>query len=202
MTQIYIIILKKLVTGMLFKSNFSKYWIVIMQKQLFFILSCILSIQASANDSPTVYSTIPGVDCVINPYQVADLASPVAGVIETLYVERSQQVMAGQMVAQLNADVERASVELARFRAGIQSEIRLGQVNMDFDTRRKGRIDSLYEKKVISIDNTDEAEREAGLSRWKLEQARELLDVRKFELRRAEKQLQQKSKSYRYRVAA
>lgn len=164
-----------------------------MQKQLFFILSCTLSFQALANDSSTVYSTIPGVDCVINPYQVADLASPVAGVIETLYVERSQQVLAGQMVAQLNSDVERASVELARYRAGIQSEIRLGQVNMDFDARRKERVDSLYQKQVISIDNTDEAEREADLSRWKLEQARELLDIRKLELRRAEEQLQQKS---------
>ena len=173
--------------------NLSKDRIDIIKKQLIFIIGCVLSAQALANDSQVAYSTIPGVDCVISPYQVADLASPVTGVIERLYVERSQQVSAGQMVAQLKADIERANVELARFRAGSQSEIRLEQVNLDYDTRRKERAESLYEKQVISVDNTDEAEREVGLSRWKLEQAKELLGVRKLEFQRAKEQLQQKS---------
>ena len=167
--------------------------ITIIVKLLYFISGCILSAQVGAGESSVIHSPIPAVDCVINPYRVADLASPVPGVIETLYVERSQQVSAGQVVAQLTADVERANVELARFRAGIQSEIRLGQVSLTFDKRRKQRVDSLHEKQVVSVENTDEAEREAGLSKWKLEQARELADIRKLELRRAEEQLRQKS---------
>ena len=140
-----------------------------------------------------MYSKIPGVDCVINPYRVADLASPVAGVIDELYVKRSQQVKAGQVVVQMEADVDRANVELARYRAEIQSEIRLGQVNKSFDDQRKKRIDTLHLQQASSVEDKDEARREAGLSRWKLAQARELAEIRKLELRRSEQQLRQKS---------
>ena len=156
-------------------------------------LGCSMIFQVLANEAASVYIPIPAVDCVINPYRVADIASPVTGVIETINVERSQQVSKGQLVAQLEADVERANVELARYRASIRSEIQLGQVNQDFDTRRKLRFDSLRQQNVISVENLEEAEREADSSRWKLTQARELADVRKLELLRAVEQLNQKS---------
>ena len=130
---------------------------------------------------------------MINPYRVVELASPVSGVIDVLHVERSQKVTAGQVVAQLQANVERSNVELARYRANIQSEIKLEQVNVNYDSLRKKRIDSLRQQQVVSVENTDEAIREENLSRWKLVQARELAAIRKLELQRAEEQLQQKS---------
>jgi RND family efflux transporter MFP subunit len=160
---------------------------------LLVMLSGSLCTQSMAGEAQDVYNSIPAVDCVINPYQVADLASPVPGVIEQLLVERSQQVSAGQVLAQLDAGVERANVELALYRAGIQSELNLGRINLQYDKRRRQRVDSLYEKKVISVENTDEAEREADLSRWKLEQAEEQANIRKLELQRAREQLNQKS---------
>ena len=152
-----------------------------------------LSFQVMARDSSFKYSPIPAVDCVINPNQVVDLASPVPGVIETLHVERSQQVAAGQVVAQLDAGVERANVELARYRSEIQSEISVGQTNLMYFKRRQSRLDALYEKNVISTEITEEAEREAELSRLNLEQARELAVVRKLELQVSREQLRQKS---------
>lgn len=150
------------------------------------------SFQAMAEDSYQ-YSSIPAVDCVINPNQVVDLASPVPGVIDTLHVVRSQQVMTGQVVAQLDAGVERASVDLALYRSGIQSEIGVGKINLNYDKRRLSRLDALYKKQVISVEITEEAEREAKLSRLNLEQAQELAVVRKLELQRAREQLGQKS---------
>ena len=158
-----------------------------------FVAGLALSFQVIAEDSSFTYSPIPAVDCVINPNQVVDLASPVPGVIETLHVERSQQVTAGQVVAQLDAGVERANVELARYRSGIQSEISVGQTNLTYDKRRQSRLDALYEKNVISTEITEEAEREAKLSRLNLEQARELAVVRKLELQVSREQLRQKS---------
>jgi RND family efflux transporter MFP subunit len=143
--------------------------------------------------SDDYYSLVPAVDCVINPFQVADIASPVTGVIEKLHVARSQQVTAGQSLLQLNADVERANVDLANYRARIRSEIELGRINVDFDKSRKDRFDSLYQQKVIAVDDVDEVEREARLSRWRLEQARELARVRELELLRAQQQLRQKT---------
>ncbi len=152
-----------------------------------------LSFQAMAEESSFKYSPIPAVDCVINPNQVVDLASPVPGVIATLHVERSQQVTAGQVVAQLDAGVERANVDLALYRSGIQSEISVGKTNLNYDKRRLTRLDVLYQKQVISTEITEEAEREAELSRLNLEQAQELAVVRKLELQVSRQQLRQKS---------
>ncbi|MDJ0834443.1 MAG: efflux RND transporter periplasmic adaptor subunit [Gammaproteobacteria bacterium] len=146
----------------------------------------------SAFASPA-YSQIPAVDCVINPFQVADIASPVPGVLELLHVKRSQQVEAGQILAQLDSDVEYANVILARYRADIRSEIELSRINVDFDASRKDRFSSLYQQQVVAVDDVDEVERESQLSRWRLEQARELAKVRQLELKRAEEQLGQKT---------
>jgi len=165
----------------------------IIDRSLFCIVAFALSFQAAANVTTVEYSSMPAVDCVINPYRVVDISSPVAGIIEKLYVERSQKVSAGEMVVQLEANVERANVELAKYRAGVQSEIGLGQVNISFDKARKKRVDTLLEKQNISKENADQVEREVQLSRWKLRQAKELQDIRKLELRRAEEQLMQKS---------
>jgi len=165
----------------------------IIYSSLFCIVAFALSFQAAANVATAEYSSMPAMDCVINPYRVVDISSPVAGIIEKLYVERSQKVSAGEMVAQLEASVERADVALAKYRTGIQSEVGLGQVNISFDMARKKRVDTLLEKQNISKENADQIEREVQLSRWKLRQAKELLDIRKLELHRAEEQLKQKS---------
>jgi len=164
-----------------------------LERLILLVAGLALSFHVMAEDSAFKYSPIPAVDCVINPNQVVDLASPVPGVIETLHVERSQQVTAGQVVAQLDAGVERANVDLALYRSGIQSEISVGKTNLQYDKRRQSRLDALYQKQVISTEITEEAEREAELSRLNLEQAQELAVVRKLELHVSREQLRQKS---------
>ena len=136
---------------------------------------------------------MPEVDCVINPYRVVDVSSPVAGVIEKLLIDRSQQIREGQVIARLEASVERANVDLARYRAGVESDVEVGMVNINFDRMRKKRIDSLLEQNNVSRELADQVEREVQLSEWKLRQAKELARVRKLELRRAQAQLAQKS---------
>ena len=163
------------------------------KQHLFVVLAGILGFQPMADAASAVYSSMPAVDCVINPYRVVDIASPVAGIIDDVFVERSEKVSAGQVVAQLDASVERANVALARYRASVQSEIGLGQVNMSFDSLRKQRVDTLLAKQNISKENADQIVRELELSKLKLQQAKELARIRKLELRRAEEQLRQKS---------
>ena len=163
-------------------------------RSLAFIFVVAVSPTLAADASEKVaYSPIPAVDCVINPYRVVDISSPVAGVIERLYVERSQPVADGQVIAQLEASVERANVDLARYRAGVESEIELGRVNINFDRLRKKRIESLLQESNVSRENADQIEREVQLSQWKLKQATELAEIRQLELRKAQVQLAQKS---------
>lgn len=144
--------------------------------------------------SDTLLATeLPAVDCVITPHKVIDIASPVPGVLDNVFVERSEMVVQGQVIAELAAGVEKATVSLAKLRAAIQSEIKAGQINLAFEKRNKERIDSLYQKKAISFYQADEAARALELSTWQLQQAKELSQIRKLELQQAEEQLKQKT---------
>ncbi len=136
---------------------------------------------------------LPRFDCVITPFKMADVASPVAGVLEAVHVDRSDRVEQGQVVATLDSGVERASLELAQVRSTMENEIHLGKINLAFDEREKARLDSLYTKKVASFHDKDRAERDAALSRWKLRQAHDVHKLRELELRKAEEVLKQKT---------
>jgi RND family efflux transporter MFP subunit len=136
---------------------------------------------------------LPPLDCVISPYQVVDLASPVPGVLDKIFVGESDYIEQGEVAASLEAGVERASVVLAKARAAIESEVRVSDVNLDFDQRRKERMDVLYQKNTVSVDIKDEADREYNLSTWRLQQAQDLRGIRQLELLRAEEQLRQKT---------
>lgn len=157
------------------------------------LLTVFLSSQSvHANLFSQPYQSMPGIDCVVNPHLVVDISSPVAGVIDEIYVERSQQITAGQELVQLEASVERASVELARYRARAGSGVGLSAVNVEFDELRKERVESLLDEQNVSEEIVDQTERDLQLSNWSLAQAKELTQIRKLELKKAEEQLRQK----------
>jgi len=135
----------------------------------------------------------PALDCVVNPNLVVDLSSPVPGVLDEVLVERSDYVEKGQIVARLAAGVERAGVELAKARTKLDPEIYASMVNLQFDRKRKERLDSLFGRDAIAVQNKEEAEREAQLSVWGLQRARDRQQERVLELRRAEELLAQKT---------
>ena len=136
--------------------------------------------------------TLPALDCVINPHKVFDLGSSVRGVLQQVHVERSDFVEQGEVVAELDAEVERAAVAVARARSEITSEMLLGQLNYEFDERRKDRIANLYANNSVSIQNKEDAELAAELSEQRLQEATERDKIRKLELWRAQEQLEQK----------
>lgn len=137
--------------------------------------------------------TSPAADCVINPSRITDLSSPVAGVLESVLVEKSDQIVKGQVVAQLEASVEKATVRLSKVRAEIDSEIQESEVTAAFDGRRKHRFDALFKQNTVSEDVKDDVDRDEKLSTVRLQQAKELKKIRELELYRAQAQLHQKT---------
>lgn len=136
---------------------------------------------------------LPAADCVITPHRITELSSPVMGVIEDVLVQKSDRVTQGQVVATLESSVEKAAVELARVRAAIDSEVEEGLINRDFDSKRKKRIDSLFQQKNISEDVRDEFLRDEKLAHVRLRQAQDLKRIRQYELAGMEARLAQKS---------
>ncbi len=135
---------------------------------------------------------LPALDCVINPHKVFDIGSQVRGVLETVHLERGDYVEQDQVVAQLDARVERAAMAVAQARAEITSEKLLSQLNLEFDSRRKDRISNLYENNSVSIQNKEDAELAAELSQQRLQEAAERERIRELELWRSKELLEQK----------
>ncbi len=125
-------------------------------------------------------------ECVVTPYRVLDLSSGVSGRLDRVLVERAERVSAGQELAYLESQVEHANLTLARARAGMNSEVQLRASGLDFDERRLARIDNLQARKVVSVQDQDEAARAAKLGHWQLAVAQDNLRLADLDARRAE----------------
>jgi RND family efflux transporter MFP subunit len=125
---------------------------------------------ASATDS--AWGSQP-IGCIIEPERVADVGSPVIGVIQAVLVERGDRVRKGQTVAVLRNDVERAAVSLAQSRARMDADEKAAVANYDFARQRLARSQDLFRKEFISKQALDQAIAEAEVAEQRLAQARE-----------------------------
>ncbi|HET8749032.1 MAG TPA: efflux RND transporter periplasmic adaptor subunit [Ramlibacter sp.] len=127
--------------------------------------------------------------CLIEPYSVSDLGSPVVGVIEQVLVERGDRVRAGQPLATLRADVERVSVHVAQGRAQAHGELRAAEANAELARQKLARAADLARQEFISAQALEQARAEALVAENRLVQAREQRDIYQREHELAQAQL-------------
>ncbi len=132
-------------------------------------------------------------DCIIDPYQIIELGSAVTGIIKAVHVERSDGVKAGDVLVELDSGVERAAVEVARARAGMDGEIKARQANLELGKRRRERANNLFQQKALSLDLREEVDTEATIARLELQRARENQRLAKLQLAQAQEALKRRS---------
>src|SRR2546427_9696558 len=88
-------------------------------------------------------------DCLIEPHEVVNLSSPVEGVLEKVHVDRGAIVKKGQVVAQLESNLEYATVTLARARADVDAAIKSSEARLAFSALKLARSERLYERDLI-----------------------------------------------------
>ena len=113
------------------------------------------------------------IGCIIEPDLVAEVGSPVVGVIQSILVERGDYVRKGQVLAVLRRDVEQAALEVAQSRARTEAEVRAASANDEFVRQRLVRSEDLYKKEFISKQALDQVIAEAKVAEQRLVQARE-----------------------------
>lgn len=134
----------------------------------------------SPNDGPGTF------DGLIEPYQVVKVGSPVVGVLDTVPVERGDLVKKGQVIARLKADVEQASLELAKVRAEMEAEVAGKRLEIEFSRREEQRIKTLFKQMAISEKQLDEVETKRILAEFRLSEALENRRLAQAELKRAD----------------
>lgn len=109
--------------------------------------------------------------CLIEPEQVADVGSPVTGVIERLPVVLGDTVEAGQPLAMLRADVERATAGVAALRSQVDAEVRAAQANVVLARQKVDRARQLLAQDFVSAQAVEQAVAEAEVASQKLKMA-------------------------------
>lgn len=111
--------------------------------------------------------------CLIEPFRISDVGSPVIGVIESTLVERGDRVMAGQPMVTLRADVERRSLAVAASRAQAVGELKAAEATAELARQKLARARDLADQQFISGQALEQARSDATVADNRLAQARE-----------------------------
>lgn len=150
--------------------------------------SCCAIAQASTlNDS-----LLPEMDCIVEPSQVVELGSSVPGILNETFVERNDFVNAGDVVAELDSRVERATLELANARAAIDTSLELRRENAAFGQRTKKRNQKLFNESTISAQDMDKVKTETYIAQLQARQEEDNKRIAELEAKRAQQALNQR----------
>jgi RND family efflux transporter MFP subunit len=117
----------------------------------------------------------------------------VDGIIESVLVERGSYIKRGQLIATLASGPQRAALDLARSRAGMQGELKAAEARAELARKKLVRADELVKNNFVSANARDEAMAEHQLALEQLRAARENQQLAVLEVKRAEEILAQHS---------
>lgn len=123
-------------------------------------------------------------ECLIEPSQVIEMASPTAGVIDEVLVDRGDRVEAGQLVARLQSDIERATVQVAERRARVDAAIEAARARIVFEKLELDRRRALRKQDHLPERDLEEAEMQTRLAELRLQELEENRELAELELER------------------
>jgi RND family efflux transporter MFP subunit len=129
----------------------------------------------------------------MEPDRVAELGSPVVGVIDSVTVERGDRVRQGQTLALLKADVERASVIVSKARAESEADVHSAQANLEFARQKLARGENMAREAFIATQMVEQLRAEAKVAEQRLAFAREQQRIWRAEHALAQQQLSQRT---------
>jgi len=132
-------------------------------------------------------------DCVITPSMSIELSSQVRGVLKTVNVKRGDVVSKGQLVAELMAGVETAGVRLAKERSEMNHDIKARRAEQKFRNNVYAQVKPLYEKKLASKRDYDDAKTLSMVANFEMKKAIKLKKLAALELWRTEEILKLRS---------
>jgi RND family efflux transporter MFP subunit len=122
---------------------------------------------------------------LIVPYLEVNVGTSVAGVLESVSVDRGDMVKKGQVVARIRSGVERATMELARTRSKMEANVLARQKELEYAKRNEQRVKKLHSQSAIPEREWDEVVTKRILAEYKLEAALEAKRQAQMELNRA-----------------
>jgi RND family efflux transporter MFP subunit len=128
-------------------------------------------------------------DCIIEPHEVVRVGSALTGVVSSIKAERSDYVLAGQVLAEIESAPEQAAVAVAKARAEMEGPMLASRARLELSEQKKGRADQLFSNQAISADLRDEVRAEAKVATAVVTEARERKKLMALEHRQTSERL-------------
>lgn len=110
-------------------------------------------------------------DCVIEPTAIVSVIAPDKGQISEVLVARGDRVVQGDILVQLESEVQRLQVELTEVQATSDIEIRASLKRLELRRKEYERVKELEARNVAAQKGLDDAEIELALTILQVEQA-------------------------------
>lgn len=154
-----------------------------------FVVSAVVLIALTLSSMASATETIAeeALDCLIEPWVVSDVGSPVQGVIDKLLVDRGESVTRGQPLAQLESGIESSEVALAELNAATESEIVARKADLTLAKLDLARQEDLHRQNLVSVQERDESTARFQIASAALTQAVETRQRQQIELKRSQR---------------
>lgn len=120
-------------------------------------------------------------DCLLEPTQTVEVASPVTGLLDRVNVKRGDRVAKGQIVALLESRAEQAAAELARFKSAQLGPTQMAESKIEFSQRKFSRRRDMAADRLMSAQERDDAEAELKQAESELQVAKENREIARIE---------------------
>ena len=154
------------------------------------VVAVVAAFSRDANAQPVAAGAL---DCMIQPHQVVQVGTPTPGVIDKVLVDRGDIVTKGQPIVQFQANVERASLAVARERATQNGETTVAVSSQELARRELERANELYEQNFVSKTYLDKQRAEVNVAGGRTDQAKERRTLAQREVDLAAAQLEQRT---------
>lgn len=134
-----------------------------------------------------------GFECVMEPRTMAQVGSPGGGILRSILVSRGDFVTKGQIVAQLESMVQKLALEQARLRANNTVDLESRRERLRLEREKTARIQSLFDKNVVSSAAIDEAKTAQRLAEFAVQAAEMDQKAQRLALKQAEQALERRT---------
>jgi hypothetical protein len=131
-------------------------------------------------------------DCVMEPSVVVKVGSPTPGLLAESLADRGGRVQAGQVIARLTDDVERATVDQIAAQASNRAEIEAQAARVRLSESRLVRTHDLASRGITAHEKLDQMRTEAEVAQLELAMAETRHQIAGLELERARRIAEQR----------
>ncbi|WP_066800577.1 efflux RND transporter periplasmic adaptor subunit [Moraxella oblonga] len=143
--------------------------------------------------STSSHATNSEFGCMLRPMQTVDIRSPIVGILSNINVERGAYVKKGQVIAQLDSQVEQATVNAAKYRYQTSASITAAQNKVNSAKSKADRMKKLADAQFMSKQAYEDAYQEYQAAQAELLAAQESQTQAKYEYQAALSELNRRT---------